>query len=150
MGRTLTAALLTAQTSGYPTGKYDYAVRCILTSPDGGTTYDYSFDPTVNTNRLQHAQQIEERESDSGMLMLSNYDKSIPANLTGYYVNIGWGHNTASGVLWAEANGAVAPRLWIRSQHPVSGGQKNQRPLLYTIFKLEGVWTAVLNRQPLR
>src|SRR3990167_3676756 len=145
MGRTLTADLLTAQTDGSAE-----AVRCILTSPDGGTTYDYSFDPTVNTNRLQHAQQIEERESDLGVLLLSNYDRSIPANLTGYYVDIGWGHNTASGVLWAEANGAVAPRLWIRSQHPVSGGQKNQRPLLYTIFKLEGVWTAVLNRQPLR
>jgi len=198
MARTLTPALLTAQTYGYPTGGYAPAVRCIFTSKDGvvagafvtgtiyriltvgntdftligasantvgiiftatgvgsgtGTAniaYDYSFDPTVNTNRLIHAQQIEERGSDSGIIQLSNYDKSVPADLTGYYVDLGWGHNTSDGVLPSSTDdaGAVSPRMWVMSQSDISGGQKGQRPGLFTVFQLQGVWGAVLNRQP--
>ena len=148
--RTLNADLLTSQVSGYPTGGYQPAVRCILTSKDGATTYDYSFNPTVTTNRLQYAQQIEERESGSGVLLLNNHDRAIPTDLTGYYVDLGWGHNTVSGVKWDATDGAVAPRLWIMTQQAVSGGQKNQLPQLCTLFELQSVWAAVLNVQPLR
>ena len=148
MARTLTAALLTAQTSGYPTGGYAPAVRCIFTSKDGGTTHDYSFNPTLTTNRLLHAQQVEERESDSGVLLIQNNDRSVPTDLTGYYIDLGWGLNTASGVLWGTANGAVAPRLWVMNQSDISGGPKNGKKELYTLFQLQGAWGAILNRQP--
>ncbi|KKN65911.1 hypothetical protein LCGC14_0477280 [marine sediment metagenome] len=146
--RTLTAALLTAQTSGYPVGSYAPAVRCIFTSKDGGTTHDYSFDPTVTTNRLEHVQQIEERENDSGIILLSNYDRAVPTDLTGYYVDLGWGLNTSSGILWDTAAGAVAPRMWIMRQSDISGAPKGSLPQLYTLFQLQGVWGAVLNKQP--
>ncbi len=150
MARTLHADLLTAQVSGYPTGGYKPAVRCILTSNDGGTTHDYSFDPTVNTNRLQHTQQAEERENDSGVILLSNYDRSVPTDLTGYYVDLGWGHNTSSGNKWASGDGAVSPRLWVMRQSDISGAPKGGRPQLYTLFQLQGVWGVVLNTQPVR
>ncbi len=245
--KTLNADLLTAQTSGYPTGGYAPAVRCIFKSNPVtagsfvvGTSYsivtvgttnftligaasntvgvvftatgvgsgtgtasinhDYSFNPalvaagsfvvdrsyaihtvgttnftligaasntvgvvftatgagsgtgiaidlaTASANRLLHAQQIEGRENDPGVILLQNNDKSIPADLTGYYVDLGWGHNTASGIKWDA--GAVAPRLWVMQQHDISGGQKGQRPNLYTRFLLQGVRDAILNRQP--
>jgi len=151
MARTLTAALLAAQAYGYPTGKdYKPAVRCIFTSKDGVTTHDYSFDPTVTTNRLLHAQQVEERESDSGVILLQNNDRSVPVDLNGYYVDIGWGQNTSSGVLYTEANGAVTPRLWVMQQHDISGGQKDAKKELFTLFQLQGVWSAILNQQPVR
>jgi len=150
MARTLHADLLTAQTTGYPTGGYAPAVRCIFTSKDGGTTHDYSFDPTVTTNRLEHVQQVEERENDSGVILLSNYDRSVPADLTGYYVDLGWGHNTASGNKWDTAAGAVAPRLWVMQQSDISGAPKGGRPQLYTLFQLQGAWATILNKQPVR
>ncbi len=148
MARTLTANLLTAQTSGFPTGGYQPAVRCIFTSQDGLTTHDYSFDPTVTTNRMHHVEQREGLNNDSALILLSNYDKSVPADLTGYYVDLGWGHDTASGVLYTEADGAVSPRLWIMRQSDISGGPKGSQPQLYTSFELSGVWDAVLNVQP--
>ncbi len=148
MARSLHADLLTAQTSGFPTGAYKPAVRCILTSKDGGTTHDYSFDPTVTTNRLIHVQQVEERYNDPGVILLSNYDRAIPANITGYYVDIGWGHNTASGNKWDTAAGAVAPRLWVMPQSDISGAPKGGKPNLYTTLVMSGVWGAVLDRQP--
>jgi len=151
MARTLHPDLLTAQTtSGYPTGGYAEAVKCILTSKDGATTYDYSFNPTVNTNRLFHAQQVEGVDNDSGLILLNNNDRTIPENLTGYYVDLGWGHNTSSGVRYSSSDGAVGPRLWVVKQSIISGGQKGAKPMIYTLFQLEGVWSAVLNRQPMR
>ena len=145
--RTLNSDLLAAQTYGYPTGEgYDPALRCIFTSKDGGTTHDYSFDPTVTTNKLLHVQQIEERGNDGGVIRLQNNDRAVPADLTGYYVDLGWGHNTASGIKWASA---VSPRMWVMSQHDISGGLKLTQPHLYTDFAMAGVWGAVLNKQPI-
>jgi len=154
MAKTLSPDLLTAQQAGYPTGSYAPALRCILTSgnPPAGNeaTYDYSFDPTVTTNTLLSVQQIEERESDSGIILLWNGDRSLPDDLTGYYVDIGWGHNTASGLLYNAANGAVSPRLWVTHHTDVSGAVKGSRPQIVTILVLQGVWSAVLNKENVR
>ncbi len=150
MARALNADLLEAQTFGYPTGGYQPALRCIFTSKDGGTTHDYSFNPTVTTNRLIHTQQIEEGESDSGVILLSDYDRTVPADLTGYYVDLGWGHNTADGIKWASGDGAVSPRLWVMQQSNVSGAPKGSQPQLYSVFQLQGVWGVILNKQPVR
>jgi len=148
MARTLHADLLTAQTAGYPTGGYAPALRCIFTSKDGGTTHDYSSNPTLTTNKLLYVQQTEEKYSDPGVILLQNNDRTVPADLTGYYVDLGWGHNTASGVKWDTAAGAVAPRMWVMHQSDISGGPKNAKREIYTQFSMSGVWGAVLNTQP--
>ncbi len=148
--RTLNADLLTAQVAGYPTGGYQPAVRCIFTSKDGGTTHDYSFNPTLTNNLLLFAEQVEERESDSGIIRIQNYDKVVPADLTGYYVDFGWGHNTSDGIKWDTGAGAVSPRLWVMKQTNSEGGPKGGQPQIYTDFIMAGVWSAILNRQPVR
>ena len=150
--KTLNSDLLSAQTTGYPTGGYQPAVRCKFhaNTIDGEPSYDYSFDPTVTTNRLEHVQHIEEPQNDSGVIMISNNNKSVPSDLTGYLVHLGWGLNTSSGIKNNEAAGAVAPALWVLKQSDISGAIKGQRPELYTIFELRGVWQAILNAQPIR
>ena len=148
--RTLTATLVTAQVSGYPTGGYKPAPRFILTSRDGATTYDYSADPTLTTSRLLYAQQKEYRFNGNGQALISNYDRSLPASLVGYYVDMGWGLNTSTGVKWAEADGAVTQRLWVMKHNSSSGAEKGQTPKLFNLLQLENVWEAVLNKQPLR
>src|SRR3972149_6160410 len=102
--KVLTADLLRAQTQGYPTGGYQPAVRLILTSKDGGTTYDYSFDPTLLTNVLQHVEQVENPFNDSGAILISNYNRALPDDLRGYWVELGWGMNTVSGVHFEGAD----------------------------------------------
>ena len=150
MAHSLNADLLTAQTTGYPTGGYAPAIGLVFTSKDGGTTYDYSFNPTLTTNILQHVEQREEKESDSGIILLTNYNKALPTDITGYWVELGWGHNTSSGVRYAGSDNCVAPRLWVMKQTDVSGAPKGSKPQLYTLFELQGMWSAVLNVQPLR
>ncbi len=150
MVRTLSANLLTAQESGYPaTNVVQPAVRCILTSKDGGTTYDYSFDPTATDNRLLHVQQIEGRESDKGVILLSNSDRTLPDDLTGFYVDLGWGLNTSAGIKWAEADGCVTPRLWIMDQLDTSGAPQGQTPQIFKTYSLAGIWS-ILNTLKVR
>ena len=148
--KVLNADLLQAQTIGYPTGGYQPAVRLILTSKDGGTTYDYSSNPTVITNRTTHFQAIWERENDSAVMRVVNSERLIPDDLSGYYVDVGFGFNTASGIRWAAADGAVRPRLWLMTHNSISGGGKDAAKVILTEFIFAGVWQAVLNQQPLR
>ncbi len=148
--KALNADLAPAQVFGFPIGGYQPAVRCRFWSNNAIDFFDFSFDPTVATNRLLYVQHIEEPQNDSGVILLSNYDKSIPANLIGYLIHLGWGLNTPDGIKNKEADGAVAPALWVVKQSDISGGVKGQKPELYTIFELRGVWQAVLNAQPIR
>jgi len=147
--KTLAAELLTAQVEGYPTGGYQPAINCVLTSKDGLTTYDYSFVPTSTTNRLIHAEQTEHViEGDRGVLLFSNYDNAVPSDLRGYYVDIGWGMNTSDGLKYTGT--AFAPRLWVMRQQDVSGSAKGEQPGLFTVLELEGAKTAILDRQLFR
>lgn len=148
--KTLHADLLSAQTVGYPTGGYKPAIKCIVTAKSGSPTYDYSFDPTKNTNRLENVQLNWSREEESGVLLVKNNDRTILTDLTGHYVDIGMGLDTASGVRWGTSDGASRPRLWVVEQQNVSGGGKDSKKDIYTVFKLQGVWSGVLNQQPLR
>ena len=152
MGKTLSNDLLLAQEEGYPVAHVmQPAVRCIFTYRTGAYTYDYSFNPTLNTNRLQHVEQREHvSEGDGGVILLSNHDRAIPDDLTGYYVDLGWGLNTSSGIKWASADGAVSPRLWVMRQQYITGAPLGQMPQLYVVCEMAGVWTAVLNQQPVR
>jgi len=137
--------LLTAQAAGYPTGGYSPALQCIFTSKDGGTTYDYSSDPTATTSKLIYVQQTQEKYGDSGVILLQNNDRSVPTDLTGYYVDLGWGLNTASGLKYG-----TAPRMWVMHQGDISGGPKNAKREIYTQFSMVGVWGCVLNTQPVK
>src|SRR3990167_542992 len=148
--KVLNADLLQAQTIGYPTGGYQPAVRLILTSKDGGTTYDYSSNPTVITNRTTHFQAIWERENDSAVMRVVNSERLIPDDLSGYYIDVGFGFNTASGIRWAASDGAVRPRLWLMRHNSISGGVKDAAKVILTEFVFAGVRQAVLNQQPLR
>lgn len=148
--KTLNSDLAIAEILGYPTGGYQPSVRCQLTSKDGATTYDYTFDPTVNTNRLLHCVQNESPADDSGVILLRNNDRLVPANLVGYYVDMGWGANTSSGLKNTAAHGAVTPRQWVMGQNDISGAPKAQKPDIYSALEMGGVWRAVLNSLPLR
>ena len=153
--RTCHTALIAAQVNGFPTGGYQPAVRCIFTPSGtvtaGTATYDYSFNPTLNTNRMVQIEQREVIGDDGGTIILNNYDHTIPDDLTGYYIDIGWGMQTASSIMWdAGTAGAVAPRVWVMQQSEVSGGTKGSQPQLYKVYELGGVWNAVLNQQPVR
>lgn len=110
------------------------AIQAVFTSQDGGTTYDYSFDPTVTTNRLEYIEYREEPFDDYAKIMLRNDDMVIP-DLVGYWVDLGIGANTTSGLKYG-----TYPRLWVKKQHALSGGTKEQRANLKVILELQGVW----------
>lgn len=149
--RTLSAELLLTQTQGYPTGGYQPAVRCILTALGGSPTYDYSVIPSVITNRTLAIEQTEHvSEGDTGVIRVNSYDRAVPVDLTGYYVDLGFGLLTPDGVKWDESNGAVVPRLWVTGQKSVSGAPKNGVNQIIIDFTMGGAWEAVLNKQELR
>lgn len=149
--RTLNADLSTAQETGYPVaGQMQPAPHCTLYPYDESGNYDYSFNPTVTTNRLLHFSQNESPYTDSGVILLNNSDHAVTADMTGYFVNPGWGLNTSSGIKNSQVAGAVSPRLWVMRQRDVSGAPKGSKPQLYTLLEMAGVWDAVLNRQPIR
>jgi hypothetical protein len=155
--RILNADLLTAQQYGYPIpsgkvfGGYKPALRCIFFSEGEVISYEYSFNPLVNTNLLIYAEQREHiSENDGGSILIQNSDNTVPDNLVGYHVDLGWGHLTSSGLQWDEAAGAVAPRMWVMSQMSFYGGNKNDVKQRYTVLGLSGVISGILKQQLVR
>jgi hypothetical protein len=112
-------------------------IRCIFTARGGSPTYDYSFDPTVNTNRLELVEHHEEPYFDYGTIEINNYDHSIPA-LKGYYVDLVYGANTATGL--KDTTDGVFPRLWVKGQNSIS-----MQGQLKTILQLYGAWRIMLD-----
>ena len=126
--RSLHADLLSKQlTGGQP------ANQVVFTSRDGATTYDYSFNPTLTTNRLEEIEAHWEPFDDYCVMILRNDDLAVP-DITGYYVDLGMGYNTDSGLRYG-----TRPRLWIKKRHVLSGGGKEQKKDLKVILELEGV-----------
>ena len=149
--RTLDAALLSAQRYGYPVGSYAPAVKCLLYSNNSATSYDYSFDPTSTTNRLIHVEQSEHvSNGDSGVILLQNYDESLPEDLTGYHVDIGWGLNTSAGIDYCDALWESSPRMWVLKHSNILGAPKGGTKVKYVALELGGIWNTVLNQQPVR
>ena len=124
MARTLHADLESAQRLGYPTGGVQPALNLVFTR--GATTYDYSFNPTLNTNRPTQLEHHEQTWDDYATIILRNNDLAVP-DLRGYYVDIGYGAQTASGLRYS-----AAPRLWVKEQYEVSmtGGAYGLRVVL--------------------
>ncbi len=77
MARTLHADLLTTQQLAY----FSPAFQCIFKDKSGATVADYSFDPTVTTNRLEGITHYEE-PFDTGdpesTIILRNNDVAVP------------------------------------------------------------------------
>lgn len=115
-------------------GDIQPAILSVFTSQGEGTAYDYSFDPTVTTNRLEYIEYRQEPFDDYAQFMLRNEDLVVP-DLRGYWVDLGIGANTDSGLRYG-----TYPRLWVKRQHTLSGGTKEQRANLKVILELEGVW----------
>ncbi len=115
-------------------GDIDPAIRLVFTSQDGGTTYDYSFDPTSNTNRAENLTLRLEPFDEYCQIQLRNDDLAVPS-LVGYYIDLGLGANTDSGLRYGDY-----PRLWVKQQHTLSGGSKNGKKDLKILLELEGVW----------
>ncbi|KKM89236.1 hypothetical protein LCGC14_1250760 [marine sediment metagenome] len=118
-------------------GNIDPAIRLVFTSQDGGTTYDYSFDPTVTTNRSESLTLRLEPFDEYCQIQLRNDDLAVPS-LVGYYIDLGLGANTDSGLRYGEF-----PRLWVKQQHTLSGGSKNGKKDLKVLLELEGVWAVL-------
>lgn len=120
--RTISPSLKAAQeaTSGTP---YVRLAFCTL----GGDFHDY-------TDRKKLVEHHEEPYNDYATILLDNSDREV-VDLTGYYVDILYGHN---------GTGVAAARLWVKSQADISMEGK-----LTTVLSLEGAWS-LMGEQLLR
>ena len=129
MTKSISAELLSAQQSK---GRRPYT-RAIFTSKDELTTHDFSFDPSVTTNRFFHIEHYELIYDDYATIVLMNEDGVVP-DLRGFYVDVGYGYDTSddggSGNEYSST-----PRLWVHGQQHISApGQQ------LVILLLEGIW----------
>ena len=129
MAKSISAALLSAQQS---LSRKPYT-RLVFTSKDGNTTYDYSFDPSVTTNRFFHIEHYQLIYDDYATIVLMNEDGAVP-DLRGFYVDVGYGYDTSddggSGNEYSST-----PRIWVHGQQHISApGQQ------LVVLLLEGIW----------
>lgn len=121
--RTITSTLKDAQEDVSNTPY----VRLVFTH--GSTTHDYS-------DRKLLVEHHEEPYNDYAIILLQNEDRAVP-DLTGYYVDIGYGHETTSGEEYS-----TSPRLWVKAQSNISLQGK-----LVVALTLEGMWSLMGEQQ---
>jgi len=114
--RTLHADLTTAQqaVSGTP------YIRLVFTK--GATTKTY-------TTRLKRLVHVEQPYGSIAQIWLDNADLGVE-DITGYYVDIGYGYNTTSGDRYSSA-----PRLWVIQQ-----SEESEQGRLEAVLYLEDIW----------
>ena len=99
-----------------------------FTSPDGGTTYDYSV-TNGTTDRTLSIDHTEMPYTSGATIVLDNHDRAVP-DLRGYWVQPDYGDVTGSG-----NEGEETARLWVKKQNESSApGQ------LQVSLELEGMW----------
>ncbi len=81
------------------------------------------------TGRLKRLVHIEQPYKDYATIVLNNADLGVE-NLTGYYVNVGYGYNTSSG-----DRSSPTSRLWVIQQ-----SDESEEGRLEVIIYLAGVW----------
>ena len=123
VSETLTAAQSAASRTPY--------FHLVFTSYDTETQYDLSTSSETYGNRILLIDHSEEPYNDYAVIVLRNYDRSLPTNLTGYWTQIGYGDKTGEGNEYAST-----ARLWVKHHQEVSAGGK-----VLTILELEGVWS---------
>ncbi len=116
--RTLSGTLEAAQQAA--TGLSPY-IR--LRFYKGASYYDY-------TTRLKKLIHVEEPYNSYAQIVLDNHDLAVE-NLTGYWIDIGYGYTTGSGDEYSSA-----PRLWVVQQ-----SNESEEGRLESILYLEGIWT---------
>lgn len=126
MVRSVSGTLEAAQ---YASSRTAY-IHMVFTSYDGGTTYDLSTDGDYG-NRFLLIDHNEESYNDYAVIVLRNYDRMLPSDLTGYWTEIGYGDVTGGGNEYADT-----ARLWVKHHQEVNAGGK-----LLTILELEGYWS---------
>ena len=134
MTRSLSATYIAAQQAASNTPYY----KLLFTSKSGGTTVDLSTDSATYGNRILLIDHTEEPYDDFATIILRNHDRSIPTNLKGYWVEIGYGYTTGAGneYLGDGTNEGAPPRLWVKHQQTISAGGK-----LWELLELEGMWS---------
>lgn len=103
-------------------------IHCVLYSNSGGDTYNYSTD---SLDRIILLDYTEEPYNEYAYIMLRDYDRIVPEDLTGYYVDIGIGD-----VVGSSPEYRTYPRMWVKHQQIISSGGR-----LVTILELEGMWS---------
>lgn len=81
------------------------------------------------TGRLKRLFHVEQPYKDYATIVLNNADLGVE-NLTGYYVNVGYGYNTSSGDEYSPTS-----RLWVIQQ-----SDESEEGRLESIIYLVGVW----------
>lgn len=126
MARSVTSTLEAAQ---YAESRTPY-IRLVFTSYDEETTYDLSMSSEDYGNRIILIDHSEEAYNDYAVIILRNYDRALPSDLTGYWTEIGYGDVTGGGNEYE-----ATPRLWVKHHQEVSAGGR-----LLTVLELEGMW----------
>jgi hypothetical protein len=115
--RTLSATLQAAQAGDQRTPY----IRLVFKK--GATTVDY-------TSRLIRLVHVEEPYNSYARVVLDNHDRET-VNLTGYYVDIGYGYTTGAGNEYSSA-----PRMWVFQQ-----SEESEEGRVESVLYLEGIWT---------
>jgi hypothetical protein len=126
MARSVSETLKAAQ---YATSRTPY-IHLVFTSYDGGTTYDLSLGSADYGSRIILVDHSEEAYNEYAVIVLRNYDRGLPSDLTGFWTEIGYGDVTGGGNEYEST-----PRLWVKHHQEVSAGGR-----LLTILELEGMW----------
>ncbi len=124
--RTVSATLAAAQ---YAASRTPY-IRMVFTSYDGLTTYDLSTNSSAYGNRIILIDHTEESYNEFATILLRDYDRALPTDITGYWVEIGYGDVTGVGNEYAST-----ARLWVKHHQHVSAAGK-----CIVLLELEGMW----------
>ena len=115
--RTLSGTLTTAQAGDQRTPY----IRLVFKK--GATTVDY-------TSRLIRLVHVEQPYNSYARIVLDNHDRAVQ-DLTGFYVDIGYGYVTGAGNEYSSA-----PRLWVFQQ-----SMESEEGRVESVLYLEGIWT---------
>lgn len=123
--RTISTELQTAQDAA----SNEPYIKLFITGPwetTGTVSYNYS----SNRGRLKQLEHYEGMWDSYATIILDNSDGQVVEDLTGYWVEIGYGYKTTLGY-----DSSPTSRLWVKSQLELSA--EGQR---YTVLELVGVW----------
>ena len=124
--RVKTATLITAEKSVTSTPY----ITVVLSN--GTTTYTYA--TTDSPNRVKSIKHSEQPYEDWAVIILGNQDKTLPASLAGYKVDISYGYRV-SGVNYQTDPLYCAP-LWVKQQFQIS-----KQGDVDIVLQCSGAWT---------
>jgi hypothetical protein len=106
----------------------------VFTNYAGTDTEDLSTDGTYG-DRILLIDHTEEPYNEYATIVLKNYDRGLPTDLTGYWTEIGYGDGSEYCGDGSNGGADATARLWVKHHNVISAGGK-----LFTILELEGMW----------